>query len=223
MLQITITPPLASWILRGLRDTSDPFGWRTVVSTYESCDPRAGYRPLRLVHDASGKGSLGWLQIKVTCDWTCISSAYRECQLAEKETAKIEKMTIEDGDGKRLWELSERCLKMQPGHIWEVFITLGTVRLLRSLLYKGCGFCYCLILDWAWLQGLCIRLCERERAMVQVNSRKKSNLHLKLMLMYFKNLNWSQSHSHGQKRSREWWKEDLWGVEQRSSIHPTLV
>ena len=42
---------------------------------------------------------------------------YRECALAEKENAKIEKMTIEDGDGERLWELSERCLEMLPAQI----------------------------------------------------------------------------------------------------------
>ena len=41
----------------------------------------------------------------------------RECALAEKENAKIEKMTIEDGDGERLWELSERCLEMLPAQI----------------------------------------------------------------------------------------------------------
>ena len=42
---------------------------------------------------------------------------YRECRLAEKEAAKIEKMAIEDGDGKRLWELSERCLETLPAQL----------------------------------------------------------------------------------------------------------
>ena len=37
--------------------------------------------------------------------------------MAEKEAAKIEKMAIEDGDGKLLWELSERCLEMLPSKI----------------------------------------------------------------------------------------------------------
>ena len=41
----------------------------------------------------------------------------RECTLAEKENAKIDKLAIEDGDGKRLWELSERCLEMLPTQI----------------------------------------------------------------------------------------------------------
>jgi len=42
---------------------------------------------------------------------------YRECKLAEKENAKIEKMVIEDGDGTRLWQLSERCLEMLPAQL----------------------------------------------------------------------------------------------------------
>ena len=43
--------------------------------------------------------------------------SFRECKLAEKENAKIEKMVIEDGDGTRLWQLSERCLEMLPAQL----------------------------------------------------------------------------------------------------------
>ena len=47
-------------------------------------------------------------------------------------------------------------------------------------LYKCCGFCY------FFLDCPGCRLCERERAMVPVYSRKNTNLHPKLMS--FKNM-----------------------------------